>query len=167
MILNFILNRKEVSVETEPGVRLLDLLREKFDLTGTKEGCGIGECGACTIIMNGRAVNSCLVLAAQVDGAEILTIEGVANGKELHPLQKNFLTHGSVQCGFCTPGVILSAYALLKEIPNPTEEEIKSAIAGNLCRCTGYKQIIDAIKATAEQLNAVELTDTNNSHKQF
>ncbi len=150
--LKFILNGKEVSITTEPHIRLLDLLRDKFDLTGTKEGCGVGECGACTVLMNGRAVNSCLALAAQVEGYEIVTIEGISNGDVLSPLQKNFLLHGAVQCGFCTPGMVLSAAALLDQTPNPTEEEIKDAIAGNLCRCTGYKQIVDAIKETAKEL---------------
>ena len=154
--LNFTLNGKKVSAQSEPGIRLLDLLRDKFNLTGTKEGCGIGECGACTVILNGQAVNSCLLLAGQIDGSEILTIEGIAMGNELHPLQKNFLLHGAVQCGFCTPGMVLSAYALLEENPNPTEEEIKNAIAGNLCRCTGYKQIIDAVQSTASELHTKE-----------
>ena len=131
---------------------MLDLLRDKFNLTGTKEGCGVGECGACTVLMNGKAVNSCLILAAQIEGCEIVTIEGIANGTELHPIQKNFLKHGSIQCGFCTPGMVLSAYALLEENPDPTEEEIKDAIAGNLCRCTGYKQIIEAVKETSKEL---------------
>ncbi|MBI3125302.1 MAG: (2Fe-2S)-binding protein [Ignavibacteriales bacterium] len=152
MEIKFILNGKEVSTVANPSLRLLDLLREKFELTGTKEGCGVGECGACTVLMNGKAVNSCLVLAAQVNGSEILTIEGIAKGEELHPLQKNFLLNGAVQCGFCSPGMVLSSYALLEENPNPTEEEIKDAIAGNLCRCTGYKQIIDAVKQTAKEL---------------
>lgn len=152
MEIKFILNGKEVSTVANPSLRLLDLLREKFELTGTKEGCGVGECGACTVLMNGKAVNSCLVLAAQVSGSEILTIEGIAKGEELHPLQKNFLRNGAVQCGFCSPGMVLSSYALLEENPNPTEEEIKGAIAGNLCRCTGYKQIIDAVKQTAKEL---------------
>ena len=145
--IEFILNGKSVCVNTNANRRLLDILREDFQLTGTKEGCSIGECGACTVLMNNKAVNSCLVLAGQVNGSEILTIEGVAkNG--LHKLQENFLREGAVQCGFCTPGVIMSSYALLLENSNPTEEEIKEAIAGNLCRCTGYKQIIKAIKDT-------------------
>jgi carbon-monoxide dehydrogenase small subunit len=152
MELKFILNEKEVTVESKPDMRLVDLLREKLNLTGTKEGCGVGECGACTVLMNGAAVNSCLVLASQVDGTEITTIEGLAKGEELHPLQKNFLLNGAVQCGFCSPGMVLSSYALLQENPSPTEEEIKDAIAGNLCRCTGYKQIIDAVKQTAKEL---------------
>lgn len=151
--LKFKLNGNKVTIKTEPHIRLIDLLRDKFNLTGTKEGCGVGECGACTVLMNKMAVNSCLVLAAQVSGSEIETIESLADGELLHPLQKNFLLHGAVQCGFCTPGMVLSAYALLDKNPQPDEEEIKEAIAGNLCRCTGYKQIVDAIKTTANELN--------------
>lgn len=155
MEIKFILNGKNTIVESEPSLRLIDLLREKLNLTGTKEGCGVGECGACTVIMNGIAVNSCLVLASQIEGSEILTIEGLANGEELHLLQKNFLQAGAVQCGFCTPGMVLSSYVLIQENPNPTEEEIKDSIAGNLCRCTGYKQIIDAVKQTAKELQPI------------
>lgn len=161
----FILNKKEVCISTEPSVRLIDLLRDKLNLTGTKEGCSIGECGACTVIMNRQAVNSCLVLAGQCDGTEIITIEGIERDGKLHPLQENFLKSGAVQCGFCTPGMIMSAYALLEENPNlpagqagPTEEEIKDAIAGNLCRCTGYKQIIEAVKETAKEINSITKT---------
>lgn len=151
--IKFTLNKKNVSAKVESNIRLIDLLRDQFNLTGTKEGCGVGECGACTVLMNGRAVNSCLVIAAQADGSDIVTIEGISNGDVLNPLQKNFLSHGAVQCGFCTPGMVLSASALLDQKPNPTDEEIKDAIAGNLCRCTGYKQIIDAVKETAKELN--------------
>ncbi len=154
MELRFKINGNEVEVITEPYIRLIDLLRDNFDLTGTKEGCGIGECGACTVLMNGRAVNSCLVLAAQANDSEIVTIEGIAEGEVLSSLQKNFLVHGAVQCGFCTPGMVLSASELLDQKPNPTDEEIKDAIAGNLCRCTGYKQIIEAIKETAKELKS-------------
>ncbi|RJP71413.1 MAG: (2Fe-2S)-binding protein [Ignavibacteriales bacterium] len=150
MKINFILNKTKINIDVEPNRRLLDLLREDFGYTGTKEGCGIGECGACTVIVNNRAVNSCLMLACQIDGCEILTIEGLSENGELHRLQKNFLEKGAVQCGFCTPGMIMSTYALLLENPNPTEEEIKEAIEGNLCRCTGYKQIIDAVKSSCE-----------------
>lgn len=152
MRLKFILNRKRVEIETEPNIRLLDLLRDKFNLTGTKEGCSIGECGACTVILNGKTVNSCLILAGQCEGAEIITIEGMEQDGTLHPLQKSFMLKGAVQCGFCTPGMILSAYALLNENPHPTEEEIIEALAGNLCRCTGYKQIIYAVQSAAEEL---------------
>jgi len=142
----FILNGKDITVTTEANKRLLDVLREDLNLTGTKEGCAIGECGACTIILNGEAVTSCLMLIGQIQGAKIITIEGLSENGELHPLQHKFLEHGAVQCGYCTPGMLLSTYALLLKNPSPTDEEIKEAIAGNLCRCTGYKQIIDAVK---------------------
>lgn len=145
-------NGKECTVTTDPTKRLLDMLREDLHLTGTKEGCGIGECGACTVILNGKTINSCLVLAGQAEGSEIITIEGI-EGKDgnLHPLQDAFIEAGAVQCGFCTPGMIISAYALLQENPKPTIEEIKEAVAGNLCRCTGYKQIIQAVNIVSEQ----------------
>ncbi len=150
LTIHLTINGQPVSIATAPNRRLIDLLREDLKLTGTKEGCGIGECGACTVLLNGKAVNSCLVLAGQVEGAEILTIEGLAQNGQLHPLQENFIKYGAVQCGFCTPGMIMSAYALLLENPSPSEDEIKAAIAGNLCRCTGYKQIIEAIEMTAK-----------------
>jgi aerobic-type carbon monoxide dehydrogenase small subunit (CoxS/CutS family) len=156
--IKFRLNGSQVEVETKPNKRLLDLLRDDLGLTGTKEGCSIGECGACTVLVNGKAVNSCLVLAGEIDGADIITIEGIANNGELHPLQENFLKYGAVQCGFCIPGMILSAYALLSKKRNPDEEEIKEAIAGNLCRCTGYKQIIEAIKHTIEEVNEKQVS---------
>lgn len=147
--ISFVLNGEKIELKTKPNKRLLDILRDDLGLTGTKEGCSIGECGACTVIVNGKAVNSCLVLAGEVDGADVITIEGIAKNGNLHPLQENFLKYGAVQCGFCTPGMILSAYALLLKKKKPDEEEIKEAIAGNLCRCTGYKQIIEAIKQTS------------------
>ncbi len=146
--IHFTLNGKETTVTTPANRRLLDILRENFGLTGTKEGCGIGECGACTVLVDNKAVNSCLILAGQVNGSNIMTVEGLEENGKLHPLQENFLKHGAVQCGFCTPGMLMSAYALLIENPHPSEEEIKEAIAGNLCRCTGYKQIIEAIRET-------------------
>lgn len=151
--LTFILNRQHVSISVPHNRRLVDLLRDDLHLTGTKEGCGIGECGACTVLLNGHPVNSCLILAGQVQGSEITTIEGVEfeNG-DLHPIQETFLNEGAVQCGFCTPGMILSGLALLRENPHPTDDEIKEAIAGNLCRCTGYQQIVDAIKSAAARL---------------
>lgn len=152
MELRFTLNNKNVTTIVEPNLRLLDLLRDRFNLTGTKEGCSIGECGACTVIMNGKAVNSCLVLAGQCERSEIITIEGIEKDGKLHPLQENFLKCGAIQCGFCTPGMIMSAYALLLENPDPTEEEINHAIAGNLCRCTGYKQIVNAIEKSAKEI---------------
>ncbi|MFC2088781.1 (2Fe-2S)-binding protein [Calditrichota bacterium] len=149
LLVQFKLNGKNVELVTQPNRRLLDVLREDLGLTGTKEGCAIGECGACTVIMNGDAINSCLILIGQVEGAEILTIEGLSQNGKLHPLQQKFLETGAVQCGYCTPGMLLSAYALLQKNPTPTEEEIKEAIAGNLCRCTGYKQIIETVKSSS------------------
>jgi len=147
------LNGENITVTTRTNYRLLDILREDLGLTGTKEGCGIGECGSCTVLLNGRAVNSCLILAGQIESASITTVEGLENEGKIHLLQQNFLKYGAIQCGFCTPGMLLSAYALLNENPNPTESGIKEAIAGNLCRCTGYKQIIEAIQKTAEEMN--------------
>jgi len=149
--IQFTVNGKQISLSVPANKRLLDVLREDLGLTGTKEGCAIGECGACTVVMNGQAVHSCLVLAVQADGAEILTVEGLAPEGELHPLQKSFLEHGAVQCGFCIPGMLMSSYALLQEKSQPDEMEIKEAIAGNLCRCTGYKQIIQAVEATVNE----------------
>jgi carbon-monoxide dehydrogenase small subunit len=131
---------------------LLEVIREELGLTGTKEGCSLGECGACTIIMDGKTVNSCLVLASEADGKEITTVEGLANGDELHPIQQAFIDHGGFQCGFCTPGMIMSAKALLDANPHPTEAEIKKAISGNFCRCTGYTKIIESIKAAAKDM---------------
>jgi carbon-monoxide dehydrogenase small subunit len=148
MRVKFTLNGKKTSIETSPDKRLVDLLREDLKLTGTKKGCSIGECGVCTVLLDGKAVNSCLILAVQINDCDIITVEGLQKEEILHPLQKNFLKYGAVQCGFCTPGMLLSAYALLQENKNPTEKEIKEVIAGNLCRCTGYKQIISAVQKT-------------------
>jgi len=131
--------------------RLLDTLRDELKLTGTKEGCSVGECGACTVIVDDQAVNSCLVLTAQVDGSEIITVEGLESKSGLHPLQIAFIEKQAIQCGFCTPGMLMSALALLNTNPNPTKEEIKTALEGNLCRCTGYQQIIDAVEMAAEE----------------
>ena len=128
---------------------LAQLLRDDAGLTGTKEGCGEGDCGACTVLLDGEPVNSCLVLAAEADGKEVLTVEGLSREWELHPLQQAFIEQGAVQCGFCTPGMLLAAKALLDEKPSPTEAEIRSAIAGNLCRCTGYVRIVQAIQSAA------------------
>lgn len=150
MIINFKVNGKNTSVELTKNKRLIDLLRDDLKLTGTKEGCSIGECGACTVIINGKAVNSCLMLAQQIDGCEILTVEGLAEGDKLNSLQQNFLKYGAIQCGFCTPGMLMSAYALFLENPTPSREEIETAIEGNLCRCTGYKPIIQAIVSTSK-----------------
>ena len=149
--LTFLLNGKKVSLQTSSSKRLLDLLREELGLTGTKEGCGIGECGACTVILDGKAINACLVLAGQVEGSEVMTVEYLARNGRLNDLQQAFLETGAVQCGYCTPGILMSVTALLNQVPDPSDEEIKEAIAGNLCRCTGYKQIIEAIQQTAKQ----------------
>jgi aerobic-type carbon monoxide dehydrogenase small subunit (CoxS/CutS family) len=142
----FIINGKTYTATIDPAMRLLDVIRDVFNLTGTKEGCGEGECGACTVILNGDAVDSCLILAGQAEGCEITTIEGVSRGGELSRLQKAFEQAGAVQCGFCTPGMILSAKALLDKNPVPTREEIRRAVSGNLCRCTGYAKIVKAIE---------------------
>lgn len=147
----FTLNGDRVETEIESHWSLLQLLRDHLELTGTKGGCGKGECGACTVIVDGKAVNSCLYPAMELEGREVLTIEGLADGEgNLHPIQKAFVEHGAVQCGFCTPGMLMSAKALLDEKPKPSEEEIRTAIAGNFCRCTGYVQIIEAIMAASK-----------------
>ena len=151
MIINFKLNGKETSVNLTQNKRLIDLLRDDLNLTGTKEGCSIGECGACTVIINRKAVNTCLVLAQQIDECDVITVEGLADRDKLTELQQNFLKYGAIQCGFCTPGMLMSAYALFLENPTPSREEIETAIEGNLCRCTGYKPIIQAIEATLKQ----------------
>ena len=150
MSIRTLINGRPIEREVRVGDRLLDLLRNGLHLTGTKEGCGEGECGACTVLIDGRAVNSCLVLAPQVDGKEVLTIEGLASEDALHPIQRAFVEKGAVQCGFCTPGFIMSTYALLKQNPTPSDEEIKSALEGNLCRCTGYTKILEAVHYAAE-----------------
>jgi len=147
------INNKKRKVETTTSTRLLDLIRDDLRLTGTKEGCGKGECGACTVIMNGELVASCLILAPQAGGAVITTIEGVGDDKCLDPVQEAFIETGAVQCGFCTPGMILAAKKLLEQNPHPTKEEIKRGISGNLCRCTGYQKIFDAIKLAANRLS--------------
>lgn len=149
---NLKINGKEVKVEAPAGITLLELLREYLGLTGTKEGCGVGECGACTVLLDGVPVDSCLLPAAKAEGREVTTIEGLAEGEKLHPLQEAFITEGAVQCGFCTPGMIMSAKALLDREPHPTREQIKEAISGNLCRCTGYAQIVRAVEKAAEAL---------------
>jgi carbon-monoxide dehydrogenase small subunit len=150
--ITFNLNGESVQVEIEPHLTLLQLLRDKLELTGTKEGCGMGECGACTVLLDGKTVNSCIFPAMEVEGKNVTTIEGLTDAQgNLHPIQKAFIEYGAVQCGFCTPGMVLSAKALLDENTKPTEEEIRNGIAGNLCRCTGYLQIVQAIKAASDQ----------------
>lgn len=150
--LNLTVNGKPYQLSVLPWRTLLEVIREDLGLTGTKEGCGLGECGACTVLMDGRVVNSCLVLATEAEGKQITTIEGLAQGDKLHPIQQAFVDHGGLQCGFCTPGMIMAAKALLDRNPTPTEEEVKRGIAGNLCRCTGYAKIIESIKAAAKNM---------------
>lgn len=148
--LDFILNDKPVSLEAEPDLTLLDLLRERLQLTGTKRSCGVGECGACTVIVDGDPVNACLYLVGQLPGRRVYTVEGLSQDGELSALQQAFLDCHAVQCGFCTPGMLMSAKALLLKNPHPTEEEIRRALSGNLCRCTGYASIVEAVSAAAE-----------------
>lgn len=145
-------NGETYEVPVKPNETLLDVIRYKLELTGTKKGCDTGQCGSCTVLLDGKPVNSCLILAIEARGKEILTVEGLAKNGQLHPLQEAFIQEGAVQCGYCTPGMLLSAKALLDENPNPTEEEVKEAIAGNLCRCTGYVKIVTAILAGAEKM---------------
>ncbi|MCD6306085.1 MAG: (2Fe-2S)-binding protein [Desulfobacteraceae bacterium 4484_190.1] len=144
------INGKEYELAVAPNMTLADLLREELLLTGTKKGCELGECGSCTVIMDGRAVNSCLVLAVQASGKDITTVEGLETEEGLHPLQKKFIENGAIQCGFCTSGMLLSAKTLLDKNPKPTEHEIRTAISGNLCRCTGYQKIVESIKDVSE-----------------
>ena len=151
IVIRFVLNGRPVEMEAPPHWTVLRLLREKLGLTGTKEGCGIGECGACTVLLDGDPVHSCLLLASKVEGREVQTIEGLGNRESLHPLQQSFIDHGAVQCGFCTPGILMSSKALLGKNPCPTREEIKEALSGHLCRCTGYHQMIEAIEALARR----------------
>jgi carbon-monoxide dehydrogenase small subunit len=143
-------NGELYEVAVHPHWTLLEVLREELDLTGAKKGCDAGDCGGCTVILDGKPVVSCLTLAVEADGRDILTIEGLAQNGQLHPIQNAFVEHGAIQCGFCTPGMIMSAKALLDENPNPTEEEVRQAIAGNLCRCTGYVKIVEAILAASQ-----------------
>ncbi|SDZ18650.1 purine hydroxylase delta subunit apoprotein [Proteiniborus ethanoligenes] len=149
--ISFNLNHKDVTIEVNPNKRLIDMLREDFRLLSVKEGCSEGECGACTVIVNGAAVTSCIVLAPQVDGSSVITLEGLSQNGELDKLQQSFIDAGAVQCGFCTPGMILSAKALLMKDPNPTKEEIKKAMSGNICRCTGYTKIIEAVEIARDK----------------
>ena len=149
MKIDFRLNGKSVQMETPPDRRVVDLLREDLGLAGTKEGCGSGECGACTILVNGETRLACLMLAAQVNGKAIDTIEGLGSQTGLHPLQQAFIDRGAIQCGFCTPGMILTAAAFLSHSPHPTRDEIREAVSGNLCRCTGYQKIVDAVETAA------------------
>jgi aerobic-type carbon monoxide dehydrogenase small subunit (CoxS/CutS family) len=151
--IEFTLNGKFYELKIQPWRTLLEVIREDLRLTGTKEGCGQGECGSCTVIMGGKTVNSCLVPAAEADGQEIITIEGLADGENLHPIQDAFVEHAGMQCGFCTSGMIMSAKSLLDLNPNPSLDVIKEGIAGNFCRCTGYTKIVESISAAAEAMN--------------
>jgi len=151
-----ILNSEPVEFLCEPVETLLDALRDRLNLTGTKEGCATGDCGACSVLLNRRLVPSCLVLAAEIDGQDVLTIEGIAQGETLHPIQQKLLEHAALQCGICTPGFVVSAKALLDQNPNPTEEEARYWLAGNLCRCTGYDKIIRAVMDAAESMRSDE-----------
>lgn len=150
MRIRFRLNGRELELDVPPGRRLLDLLRLDLGLTGTKEGCGEGECGACTVLVDGRPRLACLTAAIQVDGKEVLTVEGLAQGGKLHPIQEALVKTAGVQCGFCTPGFVMAAYALLSQNPHPTREEVRQFLSGNLCRCTGYEGIVDAVLLAAE-----------------
>jgi carbon-monoxide dehydrogenase small subunit len=149
-LINLKVNGEIYEVAVEPRKTLLDIIRDDLGLTGTKKGCDQGECGSCTVIFNGKAVNSCLVLAVEAEGKDVLTIEGLAKGTKLHPIQEALINHGAIQCGFCTPGMIMSAKVLLDKNPNPTEKEVRDAIGGNLCRCTGYVKIVEAILAATK-----------------
>lgn len=152
VLVNTKINGDAVSYACPTDEVLLDSLRDRCGLTGAKEGCGTGDCGACSVILDGRLVCACLVLGAEADGREVSTVEGMANGAELHPLQRKFIEHAALQCGICTPGFLVAAKSLLDRNPNPTEEEIRYALAGNLCRCTGYDKIVRAVQAAAAEL---------------
>lgn len=151
--IEFTINGRPEAIEVAPSETLLEMIRERLNLTGTKEGCGMGECGACTVLLDGVTVNSCLVLAAEADGKSIVTIEGVGTREKLHPVQESFVKHGGSQCGFCTPGMVVSGTYLLKRYPNPTEDQIREGIAGNFCRCTGYTKIIESIEAAGRRMS--------------
>jgi carbon-monoxide dehydrogenase small subunit len=154
--IRFILNGKVTEIEAPPDRRVIDLLREDLGLTGAKEGCGSGECGACTILIDGETRLSCLMLSAQLEGRSLQTIEGIGQGDELHPVQESFVEHGAVQCGYCTPGMVLTSLSLLKRNPLPSRGEIRRAISGNLCRCTGYQKIVDAVEGASLKANKGE-----------
>ncbi len=156
MKINFTLNGIKTEIDAAPDCRVVDILREDLGLTGTKEGCGAGECGACTILVGDETRLSCLMLAAQLEGLEITTVEGLAVDGSMHPLQEAFVQSGAVQCGFCTPGMLMSAQALLQKNPDPSREEIREGLSGNLCRCTGYQKIVDAVESAAGALSRKE-----------
>ncbi len=151
-LITLTVNDTEYEVAVAPNKTLTQVLREDLNLLGTNEGCGVGDCGACTVVLDGKPVNSCLVLAVQADGSRIKTIEGVAHGDSLHPVQETFVELGAIQCGFCTPGMILSATSLLEKNPHPTEQEVRQALSGNLCRCTGYQKIVEAVQEASRRM---------------
>jgi len=153
LLLTMTVNGDPVDVAVTPNTTLLEVLRNDLGLTGVKEGCSEGACGACTVLMDGRPIRSCLTLAAEAEGAEILTVEGVAAAGNLHPVQQAFVDYGAVQCGFCTPGMVLASKALLERDPSPSDDDIKTALAGNFCRCTGYAKILQAVRAAADSLS--------------
>ena len=155
-LVHFTVNDEPVELYVDGHRTMLNVLREELCLTGTKEGCGAGECGACTVIVNGKPVNACLVLAPELEGMRISTVEGLSKDGELSPLQQAFVDHAALQCGFCTPGFLMSATALLNENPHPTEEEVVESISGNLCRCTGYRRVVEAILDAAERMGGGE-----------
>jgi len=152
VIMRFTLNNRSVEIEADPLRRVVDLLREDLGMTGAKEGCGTGECGACTILVNGESRLSCLMYAAQLEGNDIVTIEGMLSKDGMHPLQEAFVRHGAIQCGFCTPGMIMAAADLLRRNPRPTRDQIREGLSGNLCRCTGYQKIVDAVEAAGLEM---------------
>lgn len=152
----FILNGLQTVIDVDPDRRVVDILREDLQLTGTKEGCGSGECGACSILVDGESRLSCLMLAAQLEGKRVVTVEGLHAGGKMHPVQEAFVEHGAVQCGFCTPGMVMATVDLLNRNTEPTRGEIREAISGNLCRCTGYQKIVDAVEAAAKRMKNEE-----------
>lgn len=164
-MIRFTVNGKEISVEAPPLARLLDVIRGPLGLTGTKEGCGEGECGACTVLMDGLPVNACLIAAAQCDGSKIVTVEGLSLGDALSPLQRCFIEDGGAQCGICTPGMLVAAEALIRANRNPTADDVRDAIAGNLCRCTGYQRIVDAVLRAAELARGSAVANANANAK--
>lgn len=159
-------NDEDLELLVEPHWTLLEVLREELDLTGTKEGCGEGVCGSCTVLLDGQPVRACLTLALEAQGSSVTTVEGLAGQEGLDPLQESFVRHGAVQCGFCTPGMIMAAKALLMENPSPGEEEIRKAISGNICRCTGYAKIVEAILAAASKCNSSEEASLGMTNKE-
>ena len=149
-LINLTVNGKEYELAVDSNMTLTDLLRNELSLMGTKEGCGHGECGSCTVLLNGKPATSCITLAVEADGCEVITIEGIETENGLHPIQQAFVEKGAIQCGFCTPGMVLSAKGLLDKNPKPSEHEIREALSGNLCRCTGYQKIVEAVKSVSE-----------------